>query len=84
MTTVKLCSGYHCKTKNDYLVEKIEQEKAKDPALFENVTVERCGCQGNCKKGPTIVVEQDEKEEILPFAHEGKVVKALKKSKGKR
>jgi len=50
---IKVCTGPAC-TKNfsNYTLERAEREAAKNPEL----KVETCGCQGNCKRGPTVVV----------------------------
>lgn len=50
---IKVCTGPAC-TKNfsNYTLERAEREAAKNPDL----QVETCGCQGNCRRGPTVVI----------------------------
>ena len=51
---IKVCTGPAC-TKNfsKYTLERAESEAAKNPRIM----VETCGCQGNCKNGPTVVID---------------------------
>ena len=50
---IKICTGPAC-TKNfsNYTLERAKAEAIKNPQI-EVVT---CGCQGNCRRGPTVVV----------------------------
>jgi len=50
---IKVCTGPAC-TKNfsEYTLERAEAEAISNPQI-EVVT---CGCQGNCRKGPTVVI----------------------------
>ena len=50
---IKVCTGPAC-TKNfsKYTLKRAEAEVAK----HSGIVVKTCGCQGNCKNGPTVVI----------------------------
>ena len=76
-TCMKICSGHACsKNFSQYILERAESEAKKIPG---KISVESCGCQGNCEKGPTIVLEKNGKKEIIPHATPIKAAEIIKK-----
>ncbi len=88
MTTIKICHGHAC-TKNlaSYTFDRAKSdlditdaEGGQNPK--KKVKLEKCACQGRCKKGPIVVVERNGR----PSHHEytnpiemGKIIKQIKK-----
>ena len=70
MITLKVCHGHACacnfskytfeRAKNDLDLESDEGGTTPDG----KITLTKCPCQGNCAKGPTVIVEQDGRKEV--------------------
>lgn len=78
-THIKVCTGHACKKRmSEYTLERAESEIKKSGR--KDITVERGCCQGQCAKGPNIVIEkngnQTMKHNVSPVEI-GKVMKQL-------
>lgn len=79
-TFLRVCRGKACRDRfSDLSFARAEQElKGK-----KNISLERCGCQGHCAKGPAVVVEQAASRKVHDFmtpVEVGKLCKSLSKS----
>lgn len=75
---MKVCCGHACSQRfSQYILERAEREAQKIPG---KIRVEACGCQGNCEKGPTIVLEKNQKKEILSHGDPIKAAQIIKKN----
>lgn len=53
---IKVCTGKSCASRFSlYILKRLLAEKAKYDTENKSV-IEECGCQGNCKTGPNIVI----------------------------
>lgn len=54
---IKVCTGKTCSSRfSPYILKRLLAEKAKYDTTNKS-TLEECGCQGNCKTGPNIVID---------------------------
>lgn len=56
---LKVCQGQNCGTVGQYILERLEAEKEKNPA--KSVKIEPCLCRGMCSDGPIVVEEKNGK-----------------------
>lgn len=71
-TILKICNGKMCSSKfSSYILERAKNDiQNKD---LKHIQVESCGCQGNCEKGPTVILEQGGKKERLSFMNPAEI-----------
>jgi len=75
MPCVKICTGRACAQHSSvYLVDRAKAELAAKP----EVTVETCGCLGQCKKGPNIAIEHKKNKTIHNAVSGPKLAQILK------
>ncbi len=78
-TTIGVCTGPRCTQKLSHYT----LERAKNECVFskkENeIAIEECGCQGNCEKGPTIIIRQGENREQKSFVSPLEISKIIKR-----
>lgn len=74
---IKVCTGHACSQNfSQYTLERAEAEAAKNP----KIKVETCGCQGNCERGPTVVIEQGGKKTVHNFMNGVELKKIISKA----
>lgn len=76
---VKVCTGKTCASRfSPYILKRLLAEKAKyDP---ENKSIiEECGCQGNCKTWPNIVIDTVLFDRMDPIKASNLYLEGLKK-----
>jgi len=68
--TIKVCHGRHCGAVGKFIIERLEAEIERNPALQQGsgqakkVNLESCPCRGMCAEGP-IVVEENKGKTII-------------------
>ena len=76
---VKVCHGHACRSSmSEFTLARAEAELAKIPDT--QVQLETCPCRDNCKKGPTVVVENNGKTTThshVTAVEMGKLIKKL-------
>lgn len=54
---IKVCTGKSCTNRfSPYILKRLLAEKAKYDTGNRS-TVDECGCQGSCKTGPVVVID---------------------------
>ena len=73
---IKVCTGPAC-TKNfsNYTLERAEAEAAKNP----QIDVITCGCQGNCRRGPTVIITKAGNAKVHNFVNGVELKKIIDK-----
>ena len=90
MKTIKICHGHACKSNmSPYVFERAASDLGiKDPeggmSKDGKVKLEKCPCRGNCKKGPSVVIENDGREQLHSYTNPVEMGKLLKKTGGKK
>ncbi len=62
-THIKLCTGKHCSRQYPSL-HAAATKKVFALHAEATIVIDRCGCLGQCEKGPNILIEQHGKNEI--------------------
>lgn len=76
---VKVCTGKTCASRfSPYILKRLLAEKAKYD-LKNKSSVEECGCQGNCKTGPNIVIRTTLSDRMDPIKASNIYLEELKK-----
>ena len=76
---LKVCTWKSCASRfSPYILKRLLAEKAKYD-ITNKSTIEECGCQGNCTKWPTIVVNNSIKERMDPIKASVIYLEELKK-----
>lgn len=53
---IQVCTWKSCKSRfSEYIIKRIEWDKVR--FNLENVNVETCPCQWNCKEWPTVIID---------------------------
>ncbi len=77
-THIKVCQGASChKNMSAFTLERAEKEASKRT----DITVEGCGCQGHCEKGPTVIIEKNGDKKVhhhVSSAEMGQLIKQTK------
>jgi len=72
-THIKVCHGRACSGQfSKYILERAQTEAAGR----EDILCEECPCQDNCKKGPTVMVN-DQKHSHMDPVKIAKLIKSL-------
>ncbi len=76
---VKVCTGKTCGSRfSSYILKRLLSEKAKYD--YKNIsTIEGCGCQGNCKTWPVIVIDDILTDRMDPIKASNLYLEKLKK-----
>ena len=62
---VEVCVGKACKSRfSSYIVDRIKNDKIRFD--LKNIEVNTCPCTGNCKIGPSMIVDGEVKTHINP------------------
>ncbi|MDD2892222.1 MAG: (2Fe-2S) ferredoxin domain-containing protein [Candidatus Gracilibacteria bacterium] len=76
---VKVCTGKTCTGRfSPYILKRLLAEKSKFDTINKS-TIEECGCQGNCKTGPVIVIDNILSDKMDPIKASNLYLEALKK-----
>lgn len=76
---VKVCTGKACAGRfSPYILKRLLAEKAKYDTADKS-TVEECSCQGSCKTGPVIVIDNVLSDRMDPIKASNLYIEALKK-----
>lgn len=75
----KVCTGKTCANRfSPYILKRLLAEKAKYDTGNKS-TIEECGCQGNCKTWPNIVINNVLHDRMDPVKASVLYLEALKK-----
>lgn len=56
--TIKVCTGPKCKASfSEYILKRLNADIEKSK-LHDQVSIETCGCTGNCKQSPTVFIDE--------------------------
>lgn len=76
---VKVCTGKTCASRfSPYILKRLLAEKAKYDTEDKSI-IEECGCQGNCKTGPNIVIDATLHDRMDPIKASTLYLEGLKK-----
>ncbi len=76
---VKVCTGKTCSSRfSSYILKRLLAEKAKYDIGNKSI-IEECGCQGNCKTGPNIVIDNVITDKMDPVKASNLYLTELKK-----
>ncbi|NCP76654.1 hypothetical protein GW819_00970 [Candidatus Gracilibacteria bacterium] len=77
--SAKICTGKTCAGRfSPYILKRLLAEKAKYDTRNRSI-IEECGCQGNCKTGPVIVINGALSDRMDPIKASNLYLEALKK-----
>lgn len=77
---VKVCMGKTCTGRfSPYILKRLLAEKTKYDTKNVSV-VEECGCQGNCKTGPVIVMDNTLSDKMDPVKASTLYLEKLRKN----
>ena len=85
-TKIKVCHGTAClRNLSPYSLERAKNDV--EALKLDHIECEECPCLGRCDKGPTVVTEQDGKQQLHSYANPvemGKIIRNLGKNKKKK
>ncbi len=73
---IKVCHGHACSGRfSKYILERAQAEADGREGLI----CEECPCQGNCEKGPTVIITKNDNDQKYSHMDPNEIAKIMKK-----